>query len=945
MYDRDQDQELRARVKLLGRLLGEVLRSQAGERTYQVVEELRRGFISLRQSEDVELRTRLNGLIEALDAETLVDVIRAFNIYFSLANLAEETFEHRIRRVQAAQGGKLWLGSFDATLRDFKDKGVDADQLASLLGRSRYLPVFTAHPTESKRRTIMEGLRRIFEIAERLDDPLLNDENEKQVERELRAEVQVLWKTDEVRAHKPEVKDEIANGLFYFQESLFEAVPDVYRMLEKGVRRIYGTDDDGFPLVEVPSMLRFGSWIGGDRDGNPFVKPRTTRLALRSQSRVAFREYIKRVVELSKILSHSSELFTPTRRMEVSLEADSDYEARALGDRAYRYENVPYRRKLYVMRYRLEQNLGEVEARLEGRRVPDSEDAYPSEKELLDDLYLIRDTLIQTGDRIIAGGKLQDLIRLVETFGFFLSHLDIRQESTRHTDAVADIFLQQFEPIDYRALDENARIALLLECIENDRRVNVTKGHLDALTDETLRVFDVMVRMREEISPQCFGTYVISMTHQASHVLEVLFLAWLRGLLGRNRGNPQPGDDAESEWFCHIQISPLFETVEDLQHVDSVLTTLLDQPLYRELLKTSGNLQEVMLGYSDSCKDGGILASSWNLYQAQKKIIAIMNAHGVECRLFHGRGGTVGRGGGPTHEAILAQPPGTVHGQIKFTEQGEVLSYKYSNAETALYELTMGVTGLLKASCSTMQVDYSENAEHLKAMEELTQLGEACYRGLIDDTPGVFDYFYEATPVTEIGLLNIGSRPSHRKKSDRSKTSIRAIPWVFGWAQSRHTLPAWYGIGSALANWHQDDPIRAQRLNEMYQDWPYFRALLSNSQMALCKAAMNIAEHYAKLCEDPELARRVYDTISREHALTVGHVLKVAQLDELLEENAKLALSLSRRDPYLDPLNHIQVSLLRRTRHLDADDPDRERLMDPLLRSINAIAQGMRNTG
>ncbi len=936
MYEREQDDELRARVKLLGRLLGDVIHSQSGENVYNVIEELRTGYIGLRTKDDTAKRADLMQLISTLDPETLVDVVRGFSIYFSLTNLAEETFEHRARRLEVSKGGKLWFGSFDATLREFKDQGINEDKLAELLSESRYMPVFTAHPTESKRRTVLEGLRRIFTTAEQLDDPLINDENREEIERELRAQIQILWKTDEVRNHKPTVMDEVANGVYYFQESLFEAVPTTYRMLERGVKRIYGKTESGEPIVPVPSNIRFGSWIGGDRDGNPFVKPDTTRYALRKQAITVLEEYIVRVTELSKVLGHSTAFFEMPRRLKVSLEADADFEIHALGDRAFRYQDVPYRRKLFVMRYRLEQNLSRVKARMEGLSDKEFGDYYATETEFLDDLNVIQSSLISSGDEVIANGRLRDLIRLVESFGFYLLHLDIRQESTRHTSAVADIFKHQFESIDYQSFDEAGRIELLGQCIKDSRMVAVHWDHISEETQETLAVLDVIKEMRTEISTHAFGTYVISMTHQASHIMEVMFLAWLRGLAGKNEAD---------EWFCDLMISPLFETVEDLEHVDIVLPRLFAQPVYSALLQASGNLQEIMLGYSDSCKDGGIMASAWTLYQAQKQIIDITNKHGIQCRLFHGRGGTVGRGGGPTHEAILSQPRGTVHGQIKFTEQGEVLSFKYSNEETALYELTMGVTGLLKASCTISSSSEAEPEEHLKAMAELTRIGENAYRDLVDNTEGLFDYFYEATPVTEIGLLNIGSRPSHRKKADRSKSSIRAIPWVFGWAQSRHTVPAWFSIGTALSTWQENDPVRMQRLQEMYQQWPFFRALLSNAQMALCKAEMEIAHQYSELCSDKNLAEAVYSRINGEYHTAISHILEIAQIDELLEENPKLALSLSRRDPYLDPLNHIQIAMLSRYRNEDAEDAERDRWLNPLLRSINAIAQGMRNTG
>ncbi|HEY9198209.1 MAG TPA: phosphoenolpyruvate carboxylase [Gammaproteobacteria bacterium] len=938
VIDQPRDKELRARVRLFGDLLGNVLRAQEGGQVLAAVEKLRKGFIRLREEDDPRLRARLAEVIDELDPQLLTHVVRAFNVYFSLVNIAEQTFQHRSRRRELSSGGPLWLGSFDHTLRQFGEQGITPEQLQILLDQTRYIPVFTAHPTESKRRTIMEALRRIFVTSEQLDTAKLSAEQRKEIAQALQNEIQILWKTDEVRVHKPRVQDEIRNGLYYFRDSLFDAVPAIYRNLEKAVRRIYvGGDPDAALPVTVPSVLRFGSWIGGDRDGNPFVTPEITELALRLHMREVVAMYVRRIDALRHVLTHSDLLCKPAETFAASLKSDEERFAVAL-DHQNRYVHEPYRRKLYIIRYRLRQNLSAVTAQLEsdGRSGFDQyPHRYRDEQAFLQDLYLIRDSLISHGDTRIAEAELTDLIRLVETFGFFLMQLDIRQESTRHTDAVGNALGQFADQPDYASLKEADRLRLLSDLIASGAPPALDRDRLDEPTRETLAVFDVMRRMRSEVSEQAFGNYVISMTHTASHVLEVMFLAWLTGLAGR----------ADDGWFCQIRISPLFETIEDLSHVEEVLTDLLDTATYRALLEASGNQQEVMLGYSDSCKDGGILASGWNLYEAQKKILRITGEKGVRCRLFHGRGGTIGRGGGPTHEAILAQPPGTVHGEIKFTEQGEVLSYKYGNLETAIYELTMGVTGLLKASRSLIQPVEPDRNDYLGIMDELARIGEQAYRDLTDRTDGFLDYFYEVCPVSEIGLLNIGSRPSHRKQGNRAKSSIRAIPWVFGWAQSRHTLPAWYGIGLALDTWRQRDPSRLAKLQTMYQEWPFFRALLSNTQMSLFKARMDIAREYTDLALDKNRAANIFEGIHAEFHRTLTHVLNVANQKVLIEENPPLYLSLTRRDPYLDPLNHIQLILLKRYRNEQLPEAEREVWLDPLLRSINAIAGGMRNTG
>ena len=656
---------------------------------------------------------------------------------------------------------------------------------------------------------------------------------------------------------------------------------------------------------------------------------------MRLQHREILREYIKQITDLSHVLTHSKLLCEPSEAFHAGLERDEAAYPEAFSDKPLRFTSEPYRRKLYIMRYRLSENLRLVEARLAGASEGNTHGAYRTEYEFLTDLTQIRQSLIGHGDASIAHAELQNLIWLVETFGFYLMHLDVRQESTRHSEAVAELLGKLPEPIAYLTLDEPKRLSVLADLISRNDALVIDRSELSEATRETLDVFEVMARMRKEISVNAFGNYVISMTHAASHVMEVMLLARQAGLAGR----------VNDKWYCDIQISPLFETIEDLEHIEPVMSALLDTPVYAKLLACSGNLQEVMLGYSDSCKDGGILASGWNLYQAQKQITTLTQARNIRLRLFHGRGGTIGRGGGPTYEAILAQPQGTVHGEIKFTEQGEVLSNKYSNVETAIYELTMGVSGLLKASRCLISPPQGDNPDYLAIMQQLAGSGEDVYRELTDRTDGFLDYFYEATPVSEIGLLNIGSRPSHRKKGDRSKGSVRAIAWVFGWAQSRHTLPAWYGIGSALQSWLAQHDNDLEQLRRMYQQWPFFRALLSNTQMSLFKADMPIAAEYSHLQHNREVAQYIYGLINREHQRTMSTILEVAQLSGLLEETPTLALSLSRRNPYLDPLNHIQIILLKRYRNEALSEQEREKWLEPLLRTINAIAAGMRNTG
>jgi len=750
----------------------------------------------------------------------------------------------------------------------------------------------------------------------------------------LQANVQILWKTEEGRLRKTTVEDEIRIGLYYFRTTLFAAVPFVYRLLEESIGQVYGHDPNP-EHIRVPSFLRFGSWIGGDRDGNPFVTSNVTRFAVRVQARTVLREYLKRVKGLLHFLTLSDKWVMPSSAFMESLKQDQPLAQYAFAHNPHLYRHEPYCRKLVMIRYRLREHLQFVEARLSGKVCQPPQSCYPSERTFLADLYSIRDSLHSHGDGKIADAGLKDLIRLVETFGFSLASLDLREESHRHSDAVADILKQAGKASDYLACSEAHKIQILEERLQAPERVDLPSS-LSNATRQTVEVFKVIGDMREEISQQVFGSYVISMTHQASHVLEVAFLAQLAGLVGR-----APGGD----WYSHIRIVPLFETIDDLIRGESILETLFNHDIYRELIRGAGNWQEVMLGYSDSCKDGGILASSWNLYQAQHHIIELAKRHGIYCRLFHGRGGTVGRGGGPTHDAILAQPEGSVHGQIKFTEQGEVLSHKYANRETAIYELTMGVTGLLKASAHVIEgVTYDWRQAH-DLMTELSSISERHYRQLTEHTDGFIEYFYEVTPVKHIGRLNIGSRPSHRNTTDRSKNSIRAIPWVFGWAQARHALPGWYGLGSAFEAWRSHDPSRLGTLQTLYRQWPFFRSLLSNTQMVLAKADMTIAREYARLCRNSEHGDIICRMIKEEFDRTVKQVLDIVGSETLLEEDFPLALSIARRNPYLDPLNEIQITMLKRLQ--EKPDHTKQRLMHRtiLLRSINAIAAGLQNTG
>jgi phosphoenolpyruvate carboxylase len=929
------DQELRSRVKLLGKLVGNVLLKHESPDVFHAVESLRTGFIQLRKRNSEPRRKALMTLITGLSPHVISQVIRAFTLYFNLVNIAEEDYLHRLRRVSVQKHGHAaWVGSFFHTFVEFKDQGTSIEDLQILFETLLYKPVFTAHPTESRRRTVMHHQREVFIIIDRLTDPRLSQFERDDLVEALQLQIETLWLTNEVRSNKPSVSDEIKMGLHYFQRSLFEAIKIDYRHLERAIVNTYGEDEYGNPVIKVPSFIEFGSWIGGDRDGNPFVTPEVTRNALRMQAEEILSEHVRLIYRLTQVLTMSTRWFKPNKEFLRRLSLDEAMGVKSFDQRRDQFEDEVYRRKLYHMHYRLKKNLAVIRNQMRDMDTPNADQAYQNVQGYLDDLYSIRDSLISHGDFAAANGDLKDVIRIAETFGFHLVSLDVRQESSRHTQAVAEI-LRLADGTNYDQLDENQRLALLAKLIKTGKTLKFDKSQLKDGNHQTLAVFETIRDMRAQIGQRCIGSYVISMTHSASHIMEVMYLAFIAGLSGR-QGN---------EYSCSLEISPLFETIDDLDHIDVVLDKLLQNEVYKKLLLCTGGTQEVMLGYSDSCKDGGIMSAAWGLYQAQQKVVQITSRHNVRCRIFHGRGGTITRGGGPTHDAIMSQPPGTVLGQIKFTEQGEVLSHKYGNAETANYELAMGITGLMKASLGSRRQDDRNYDQYHSVMQQLADFSEQYYRQLTDNTDRFFEYFYETTPVSEIGLMNIGSRPAHRRKGDLSKSSVRAIPWVFGWSMSRTMMPAWYGVGYAIEKWSQGKPARMKQLRAMNRHWPFFAAMISNLQMSLYKSDMRIAMEYSKLCADRKFADSIFNTLRRENKRSIDLVLQVANMKKLLANDSVLTLSLSRRDPYLDPLAFLQIDVLKKYRDETQPKADRMQWQAALLSSINGIAAGLRNTG
>ncbi len=919
---------LRTRVRLLGSFLGEAISRQSGEDTVNTIETLRSGFIQERREHNPEKKQQLIDLIASLDNQTLKNVIRAFSIYFFLANLTEENYLREQRRIQRAESNQSWEGSFRRTLLECRERNIEADQIKELIDQLKFMPVFTAHPTEARRRTTMNILQTLYQHSDALNDLPEGSQAFEQAKQKTAETIDLLWSSDEVRTRKPLVYDEINNGLHYFDVSLFTAIPKVYRNIKNAIIDIYPELID-YPL---PAFVSFGSWIGGDRDGNPFVTHETTEMAVLMHANTVLRHYQVLLKKLRRELVHSDTIVDIAANVYARIAEYSELDKKVFSYNIDDYNNEPYRRLLSVILAKIKATTIHIQS--QGTNPEAEKDAYSSPQDFLEDLRLIRES-VADHDKAHADGALLDLIRLVKTCGFHLAALDIRQDSGYHGEVIADIFANASNLPDYRQLSETERQEWLTRLLSNPGTPLIYSDNLTDQTREQLALMQSVAKLRKLVGEDTFGSYVISMTNNASQLLEVLLLMRFAGLSGITD---------EGHMFAALPVAPLFETIDDLKNIDKIMPTILDNPLYRQLLKHSGNLQEIMLGYSDSSKDGGIITSAWQLYSAQQTITNIANQYGITTRLFHGRGGSVSRGGGSTHKAIAAQPAGTLMGQIKFTEQGEVLYAKYANPDTAVFELTMGITGALKASSSRFIEQPTQLEDYEALFTRLADAGEAQYRELTDNTEGFYKFYSQATPVQEISLLNIGSRPAHRKKGLPSKSTIRAIPWVFGWSLARFTLPAWYGVGSALDSVKQDETL----MQEMNDNWPFFTVFMSNIEMAFTKCEIDIAQAYSQLCEDKQLRKQVMQKVIDEHQLTSTGLNSLLNQQTLLSNQQELAASLKWRNAYLDPINYIQIELLKRMREQDStdnDSTDRLAVEDPLIRSINALAAGLRNTG
>ena len=956
-----EDDALGRDVSTLGRLLGEVLREQEGQPGFALVEDYRARTKALRSREafPADFGDAGRDLLQRTAALTLGQarlLVRAFTSYFHLVNMAEQTHRLRVlRRREIERAGAPRVESIAEAVAAAARGGLGADDMRRLLEGCTVEPVFTAHPTEARRRTVLEKLRRMAALVEALDDPRLPPSEVAALRDRLREEIAALWLTEEIRRHAPTVLDEVRNGLFYFEQSLWEVVPRLHREMESALAAAY----PGHPLA-VPPFLRFGSWMGGDRDGHPHVTARVTAATVRIQKDAVLALYARELEGLQRGLSVRAEAEETFPALAASLEAD----ARLMPDLASalgrRFEGEPFRRKAGLMLARIQAarrlnaerlaasappegegedpDLWRTAAPPEPPRPDDARAAYGRASEMLADLSVMRESLRGLRGARIADGALGDLQRRVEVFGFHLARLDLRQHSHVHAAAAADLLRAAGLEDDYLSLDEPARVALLARVLEGPHPLELAGAACSPETDEVRAVFAAAREVREELGPEALGAYIVSMTAGASDVLEPLLFAKEAGLF-RAAGGAAPARSG-------LQVVPLFETIDDLHRCAGLMRELFALPVYAAHLEAWGRRQQVMLGYSDSNKDGGFVTASWELYQAQRALAEACREAGVGLLLFHGRGGAIGRGGGPTNRAILGQPPGTLRGRLRLTEQGEVAFARYSHPDIAHRHLEQTVNAVLRASVRDAERAATEvSADWMAAMDRISRAAQDTYRRMVYDDPEFLLYFRQATPIDEVAHLRIGSRPARRQGGDRIQ-ELRAIPWVFSWTQSRHGLPGWFGLGSALESERARGGERArERLAVMYGDWPFFRSLVDNAQISLGKSDLAVARLYDGLAGPPELRARVFARIAEEWRLTEDGIRAVTGQPEILSGSPVLRRSIRLRNPYVDPMSFAQVSLLRRLRDLPEGSPDRDAVGRLVALTINGVAAGLQNTG
>ncbi len=895
-----------ADIRLLGQILGETVRQQEGEEVFRRIERIRRLSVAGQRGHSAE-SAELDALLRGLTAAEAVAVIRAFTYFSHLANIAED--RHFLRR-RAAHASDSQPGSLGHSFARLAAAGVTPAKIAEALATAYVSPVLTAHPTEVQRRSTLDAERAIADLLHERDF-CRNEAERAENESKLAARVNQLWQSRIMRTASLTVRDEIDNALLYYRSTFLREIPKLYADLD---RRL------GAPAA---SFFRMGNWIGGDRDGNPNVQAQTLATTVRLHSETVLRHYLVEVHLLGGELS-ISDLVTPCSDALKTLAAAS-------GDSNPHRDDEFYRRALIGVYARLAGTLKALTGGEAMRHAAAPGAPYASPEALRADLEIIRESLIAHHGAALVAGRLAPLIRAVDVFGFHMATTDLRQSSDRHEAVLAELLAAARVEADYSALPEAEKIPLLLRLLAEPRRLRIPDQAYAPETVSELAVLETARDLRHKIGAGAIRHAIISHTESVSDLLELMLLQKECGLL---RGCLRDGEAAE----LALIVTPLFETIEDLRAAECIMRAFYALPGVADLLRRSFGVQDVMLGYSDSNKDGGYLTSNWELYRASTALAELFDSlPGMRLRLFHGRGGAVGRGGGPSYQAILAQPPGTVRGQIRLTEQGEVINAKYANPDIGRRNLETLMAANLEATL--LSDDQRPPQKFLDAAAKLSEASMAAYRGLVYETPGFVDYFYAATPIAEIADLNIGSRPASRKAT-RKIEDLRAIPWGFSWGQSRVALPGWYGFGAAVERFLNEGGS-AELLRSMHRDWPFFRTLLSNMDMVLAKADFAIARHYAELVRDRACAHSIFAALEAELARTVAALETITGEPRRLADNPALARSIAHRFPYIAPLNFLQTELLRRWRAGD----DERKVRVGILVTINGIAAGLRNTG
>ena len=932
--EKENERPLVEDIRLLGRILGDVIREQEGVAAYELIEQIRKLSVAFRRDADHAADKALKKLLKGLSGDQTVSVIRAFTYFSHLANLAEDR-HHIRRRAIHERAGDTQEGSIEVALARLRWAGITPRTIAKTLATSYVSPVLTAHPTEVQRKSILDAERDIAQLLTTRDDiklkgaavsarkDALTPRELSANEDQMRARVLQLWQTRLLRFSKLTVADEVENALSYYESTFLREIPKLYADLERELGQ-----------HPVHSFLRMGQWIGGDRDGNPNVSAQTLSHALRRQADVAMRHYLTEVHFLGGELSLSTRLVDCLPAMQALADRSPDANEHR--------QDEPYRRALIGMYARLAAALKNLTGGEAARHAVAPQNAYANAEEFLADLRTIEASLLANHGAPLVAQRLHPLIRAVEVFGFHLATVDLRQSSDKHEAVVAELMaVARLEPA-YAGLDEMAKRHLLVDLLNEARPLRVMAAEYSAHTQGELAIFEMAQVMRQQFGAQAIRHYIISHTETVSDLLEVLLLqkevGLMQGLLSENTSHSD------------LIVVPLFETIEDLRNAAPIMREFYALPGVKELLIRSGAEQDIMLGYSDSNKDGGIFTSNWELYRAEIDLVELFDqlatdtrsGRSIQLRMFHGRGGTVGRGGGPSYQAILAQPPGTVRGQIRLTEQGEVIGSKYANPEMGRRNLETLVAATLEATL--LQPTKPATQPFLLAAAELSQSSMAAYRHLVYETPGFTEYFFDSTPIREIAELNIGSRPASRKATQKIE-DLRAIPWGFSWGQCRLTLPGWYGFGSAVDQFlnvhgkaHKD---KLAVLQQMYKQWPFFKTLLSNMDMVMAKSDLALASRYSELVTDARLRKKIFTAIEAEWHRTAAALALITGDKQRLAHNAALQRSMRHRFPYIDPLHHLQVELVRRYRAGQTD----ERVQRGIHISINGIAAGLRNTG